>query len=261
MIKFFRKIRQRLLTEKKFSKYLIYAIGEIVLVVIGILIALQINLWRNEKENQEKELNYLGNLKVLLEEHLVELDSNLDYIEKRMHSVDYVLSNVSASKNELITDSMIVHLNLMQWLGNIRLDTNLYQDMINTGSIGLISDKNLRLAIQNYFYLISAYRNSTKTNNDFYINNALKFYMRYLSMGHIIATPSKIDTEGKEPPKRELFELWDYGYNSPEMKEFENNLYFRRTDLDLEKVRNRDLSIKANNLHIVIAEYLRNFEQ
>ncbi len=42
MIKFFRKIRQRLLTENKFSKYLIYAIGEIVLVVIGILIALSI---------------------------------------------------------------------------------------------------------------------------------------------------------------------------------------------------------------------------
>ena len=42
MIKFFRKIRQKLLTENKFSKYLLYAIGEIVLVVIGILIALQI---------------------------------------------------------------------------------------------------------------------------------------------------------------------------------------------------------------------------
>ena len=43
MIKFFRKIRQSLLTENKFSKYLIYGVGEIVLVVIGILIALSIN--------------------------------------------------------------------------------------------------------------------------------------------------------------------------------------------------------------------------
>lgn len=43
MIKFFRKIRQRLLTENKFSKYLLYAIGEIILVVIGILIAININ--------------------------------------------------------------------------------------------------------------------------------------------------------------------------------------------------------------------------
>jgi hypothetical protein len=52
MIKFFRKIRQRLLTENKFSKYLIYAIGEIILVVIGILIALQVN---NLNEQSKKK--------------------------------------------------------------------------------------------------------------------------------------------------------------------------------------------------------------
>ena len=52
MIKFFRKIRQKLLTENKFSKYLIYAIGEIILVVIGILIALSINNW-----NENRKLN------------------------------------------------------------------------------------------------------------------------------------------------------------------------------------------------------------
>jgi len=55
MIKFFRKIRQQLLTENKFSKYLLYAIGEIVLVVIGILIALQINNWNIERLLIEKE--------------------------------------------------------------------------------------------------------------------------------------------------------------------------------------------------------------
>lgn len=54
MIKFFRKIRQNLLVENKTSKYFKYAVGEIVLVVIGILIALQINNW-NENRIQKKE--------------------------------------------------------------------------------------------------------------------------------------------------------------------------------------------------------------
>jgi len=49
MIQFFRKIRQKLLSGNKFSAYLIYAFGEIFLVVIGILIALQINNWNNEQ--------------------------------------------------------------------------------------------------------------------------------------------------------------------------------------------------------------------
>ena len=55
MIKFFRKIRQRLLTENKFSKYLIYAIGEIILVVIGILIALWINNWNELRKDKLKD--------------------------------------------------------------------------------------------------------------------------------------------------------------------------------------------------------------
>ncbi|MFT6996019.1 MAG: sensor domain CHASE-containing protein, partial [Maribacter sp.] len=56
MINFFRRIRKKMLTENKFAKYLTYAIGEIFLVVIGILIALQINNW-NEEKIQKQELN------------------------------------------------------------------------------------------------------------------------------------------------------------------------------------------------------------
>ena len=55
MIKFFRKIRQNLLSEGNTGKYLKYAIGEIMLVVIGILIALQINNWNEQRKNRENE--------------------------------------------------------------------------------------------------------------------------------------------------------------------------------------------------------------
>jgi len=58
MIKLFRKIRQRLLTENKFNKYLLYAIGEIVLVVIGILIALSINNWNEKQKLNSKTQDY-----------------------------------------------------------------------------------------------------------------------------------------------------------------------------------------------------------
>ena len=60
--KIFRKIRQRLLSENKFSKYLIYAIGEIILVVIGILIALGINNWNENRKNKDDEKIILINL-------------------------------------------------------------------------------------------------------------------------------------------------------------------------------------------------------
>jgi hypothetical protein len=64
MIKFFRKIRQNLLSESKTGKYIKYAIGEIVLVVIGILIAIQLNEWRNDKANANQKQKVLLALKM-----------------------------------------------------------------------------------------------------------------------------------------------------------------------------------------------------
>ena len=63
MIKIFRRFRHKLLSENKLSKYLIYALGEIVLVVIGILIALQINNLNEQRIQKNLEQNYLRSLK------------------------------------------------------------------------------------------------------------------------------------------------------------------------------------------------------
>ena len=74
MVKFFRQIRKSLIDQNNMWKYLKYAIGEIILVVIGILIALQINNW-NEHHNQQKTLNNIyANIKVDLEEDIRSID-------------------------------------------------------------------------------------------------------------------------------------------------------------------------------------------
>mgnify|MGYP003625683564 CR=1 FL=1 len=62
MIKFFRKIRHTMINENKVSKYMLYAIGEIILVVIGILIALQINNWNEQRKDNKQEFYILKQL-------------------------------------------------------------------------------------------------------------------------------------------------------------------------------------------------------
>ena len=74
MINFFRKIRQQLLTENKFSKYLLYAIGEIVLVVVGILIALSINNWNEKKSNDSIVDDYLMKISANINSDLTKLE-------------------------------------------------------------------------------------------------------------------------------------------------------------------------------------------
>jgi len=93
MIKFFRRIRQRLLSENlptgqagKFSKYLIYAIGEIVLVVIGILIALGINNWNQGRQNKKLTNLYINNFIIEIFNYL--FLKNIHFIEKNIHFID-----------------------------------------------------------------------------------------------------------------------------------------------------------------------------
>jgi sensor domain CHASE-containing protein len=74
MIKFFRKIRQKTLTENKFGKYLTYAIGEIILVVIGILIALQINNANDNSKLKQQTKTYEKILITELETDLIQLN-------------------------------------------------------------------------------------------------------------------------------------------------------------------------------------------
>ena len=74
MIKFFRKIRYDLMSENKTSKYFKYAIGEIVLVVIGILIALSINNWNENRKEIENQRKLFSNLKIDFQNRLNELE-------------------------------------------------------------------------------------------------------------------------------------------------------------------------------------------
>ncbi|SDC88569.1 hypothetical protein SAMN04488104_100898 [Algoriphagus faecimaris] len=79
MISLFRKIRQKLLQEGKIVNYLKYAIGEILLVVIGILIALQVNNWNQNRINSKQEYSYYQRLlEDILEEKII-LEATLNY--------------------------------------------------------------------------------------------------------------------------------------------------------------------------------------
>ena len=70
MIKFFRNIRRRLLRENRFTRYMLYAIGEIILVVIGILIALQINNWNENRKTDIREGELIENLHIEFQDNL-----------------------------------------------------------------------------------------------------------------------------------------------------------------------------------------------
>jgi hypothetical protein len=106
MIKFFRKIRQNLLSKGKIGKYLKYAIGEIILVVIGILIAFSINNWNQKRVLNNQSYQVLLNLKEEIVESKAELESVIDFLEDRvekrldfLNEIDLKLADSEKIKN------------------------------------------------------------------------------------------------------------------------------------------------------------------
>ena len=138
MIKFFRKIRQKMQTENKFNKYFLYAIGEIVLVVVGILIALGINNWNDQKKNNQVEAQYY--CKVLDD---LELDKKL--LEELSKKAD---NRISLSK-ELLLDldsgkkdkKYLLNSFLTAVRSNNYVPRNMtFKDLISSGNIKLFKD-------------------------------------------------------------------------------------------------------------------------
>ena len=144
MIKFFRKIRQQLLTENKFSKYLLYAIGEIILVVIGILIALQINTWNEERKLANEE-------QYLLRELFSEFNINLDKIKEDQFlnlnnqnaAIDILelIHKDSLKNNAKKLDSLFIE---VFSYGSFNPVNGVLSEMISSGKLRVLKDPDLR---------------------------------------------------------------------------------------------------------------------
>ena len=98
MIKLFRKIRRKLLSENQFSKYLIYAVGEILLVVIGVLIAIQINEWNNNRIQKESDYQLIGALITDLKLKDLEILSDLKYARSLIEDSDNMVDTWAKNK-------------------------------------------------------------------------------------------------------------------------------------------------------------------
>ena len=148
MIRLFRKIRQNLLSENNYSLYLLYAAGEIILVVFGILIALQINNWneaKKERQIESKILNeILSNLDIDLENLDLALVENNEFL---IHNIE-VLEHL---QNDLpLSDSLKYHYSNLYGHGNFHPNTIGF-DNLNSKGVDIIQNESLRNAVSELY--------------------------------------------------------------------------------------------------------------
>ncbi|MFX0558536.1 DUF6090 family protein [Maribacter sp. CXY002] len=196
MINFFRKVRQRLLAENKFSKYLLYALGEIILVVIGILIALQINNWNENKKEDRIAKQSINALKFDLAKDIQTLETVIKNSIKDSTDLGRLRKKIS-DKN--ITLDTLIHIARFEFNPFIHLgisfNKNTAISLLSTGNINLLPK-----TVQQQLLLLNALQDrylQVFTNDvGIYLDNTILYSRKYTfnDYGHIDSNSKLADS-------------------------------------------------------------------
>lgn len=149
MNRFFRRIRKQMLSENKVSKYAIYAFGEIVLVVIGILIALQINNWNQQKLNNIEEKKLILSISEKIKHNKFQYNIGLNRYNEVIRSAENLLAIKFNPHSEINTQHVehSLHSITKRFLFGKSNKVSIYDEMIGAGQLNLLSSDELRKSI------------------------------------------------------------------------------------------------------------------
>ena len=195
MIKFFRNIRKKLIKQSKVRNYAIYAIGEIILVVIGILIALQINNWNEANKATKEELKILKEMQFNLTNDLKDCEWNINKQQELANSNAIVLSHLEQATP--FNDSLGYHYGNLIYSTTQRRNMAAY-DHLKAKGIDLIQNDSLRRHItavysERYYFIEKQeleYDNQIQLNELLPQLNAKIIYDNILKTGYPIDLPA-----------------------------------------------------------------------
>ncbi|MDU8885636.1 DUF6090 family protein [Yeosuana sp. MJ-SS3] len=240
MINFFRKIRHTVLSEGKTIKYFKYAVGEIILVVVGILIALQINNWNENRKETNLELKYLQSIQK-------DLNNDIKYYDRRIKEAQNNIENYYR-----VVDGMYqTQKNFEEYARlfesfdfpaeHLTIQNFTFNELVSSGNIGIIKNKVLKDSIASLYKISEEKAKYIQEFNEFTANNILNiwghpdlpFSWLYASRKNVLFN-KKVMSHGLE---------WDF-INDP------NSLPFKliRNNIGLYYVKLKDFIEKFENL-------------
>lgn len=213
MIKFFRHIRQRMIKENRMSKYLLYAIGEIVLVVIGILIALQINTWNIDRTNRFQEQQILQQLSIEYQENLKEIEAK-NYLRTGMiAAIKKIFYHIDNGIGDYPLDSLHMQLNRTGTTPTFNVSSGVTDELLSSGKLYLIQNAELKNHLTNF----STYTSYVVEEEQFLLDYVLRYYLQYITTTY--RRRDMMGTRGMNKAFRSTYSLTDETGSEPYTRE------------------------------------------
>ena len=179
MIKFFRHIRKDLMEKNKTGKYFKYAIGEIILVVIGILIALQVSNWNTNRIEVQEELRTIQNLHNEFTTNQKILETSISNTKKSINTGRYIMSLINTDLEYLKTQNTDSLLFEIFEIGAINITENSVLEILQSGKLKNLKNDNLKSLIFEWTQKktrIADNRESVDDKTNYLVNYLIKRY-------------------------------------------------------------------------------------
>lgn len=206
MIKIFRKFRQQLLSDNKFNTYIFYALGEIILVVIGILIALQIDNWNSNRIDSHKESVYLERLQKEISEELTELEYLVKFQDSTIATADFLLQQFKQQKDFSKIEAFDKKLSFLMYSNSFPVVNTTFKELNTTGQLNLIKESNILTELVAFYQNLETTQLLVDGNSDVFYANVFPVFLEILNL----------EVENFVEPELELAN----NYHTPEIKDY-----------------------------------------
>jgi len=218
MINFFRKTRKKMADDNKPLKYIRYAIGEIVLVVIGILIALSVSNWNDNRNLRNQELLLLNNLKLEMENNLFLIENYLKTKEERIKDANVLLSYTDPDYIQKEEDSLARKFIRIFYIDNYKAEIMVLNAAKNSNSIKLIRNQQIKTNLAKWEQSLKSQMQLIDFGNEHFSNSLIPIISNYYPLKNIPYDAGNGNIQDLSKHKNEFEKMF-------RSREFENSLY------------------------------------
>jgi len=182
MIPFFRKIRKKMSDDNKPLKYMRYAFGEVILVVIGILIALSINNWNESSKEKSIETQYLLNISEDLKEQFISIEVQMGYEKAYYEAASRIIDYYNTHQKFALDSTFFKDATFLLERKTFVITDPTYTDLISSGNINMIKKEENKDALLKYYQELERIEKVIQSNNSLLIDQ--HYVLTFLKNGY-----------------------------------------------------------------------------